>query len=286
MQLALVDNIRSEAFPGGRGVCQVCGSEMVAKCGPRVIHHWAHHRPKDCDPWWENETPWHRDWKNLFPIECREVSHTAADGEIHRADVKTPTGIVVELQHSAMTDAERQSREAFYGNLVWVLDGAVFRKNFDIYHELPDPSSEVAADLIWSKARRHMNGANAGLFFRLSELRANDPNFTKSQPFFGEIHSIKEIQDAVEEAYRGHHQYDWVKPRKTWLDASCPVYIDFGSNLLVKLETYDDSGLKCIRYVAKRKFIHDVMTENRAVDIATRFFPLRDADSAGKSVAE
>jgi hypothetical protein len=78
---------------------------MVAKCGPRVMHHWAHAGRRNCDPWWENETPWHREWKNLFPEDCREVSHTAPDGEVHRADIKTPAGIVIEVQHSNMTDS-------------------------------------------------------------------------------------------------------------------------------------------------------------------------------------
>jgi competence protein CoiA len=181
------------------------------------MHHWAHYRPKDCDPWWENETQWHRDWKNLFPIECREVSHSATNGEIHRADIKTSTGIVIELQHSAMADAERESRENFYGNLVWILDGSPFRKNFDIYHCLPSPQSEIASDLVWAKARRHMNGANAGMFFRLSEARAERPNITKPEVYSGWIHSIEEIKDAVQEAYNGYHQYDWVRPRTVLL---------------------------------------------------------------------
>jgi len=54
------------------------------------------------------------------------------------------------------------------------------------------------------------------------------------------------------------------------------VYIDFGDDLLVKLDVYDESGLRCIRYVSKDKFVHDVMTESRADDIATRFYPLKD----------
>lgn len=276
MQFALVNNDRVEAFPSGRGSCPICGSEMVAKCGPRVMHHWAHHRPKDCDPWWENETPWHREWKNLFPIECREVSHTADDGEIHRADIKTVTGIVIEVQHSSMTDAERQSREEFYENLVWVIDGSGFRKNFDIYHGLPDPKSELARDLVWGKVQRHMIGANAGagLFFRLSEAREENPNITKAEVCSGRIHSISEIQDEVDKSYNGYHQYYWVRPRTTWLDAKCPVYIDFGDDHLVKLEIYDDSELECIRYVSKRKFVHDAMVETQAHDIATRFYPL------------
>jgi competence protein CoiA len=85
---------------------------------------------------------------------------------------------------------------------------------------------------------------------------------------------MDEIKAAVDQAYNGYHQYDWVRPRLTWLDAKCPVYIDFGTELLVKLEVYDESGLNCVRYVAKRKFIHDAMTESHASDIATRNYRL------------
>ena len=127
MQYAIVGSERREAFPRGRGVCTTCGTPMISKCGPRIMHHWAHFGRRNCDPWWENETPWHREWKNRFPEQCREITHIAPDGEIHRADIKTPSGIVVEVQHSAMTDAERLSREAFYGNLVWVIDGRLSR---------------------------------------------------------------------------------------------------------------------------------------------------------------
>lgn len=247
---------------------------MVAKCGPRIIHHWAHASRRDCDLWWENETVWHREWKALFPAECREIHHVAADGEIHRADIKTVSGIYVEVQHSSMTDAERQSREAFYKNLVWVIDGRGFRQNFDIYHMLPDPKSELARDLVWAKATRPMRGAANGMFFRLSKNRDHYPDATKATLKGGWIESYHTIQSEIEASYRGHHQYDWVRPRKTWLDAKCPVYIDFGDDLMVKLETYDESGLPCIRRVAKRKFVHDAMTETRAIDIATRFYSI------------
>ncbi|MYK68074.1 MAG: CoiA-like domain protein, partial [Gammaproteobacteria bacterium] len=119
MQYAIVDGRKRAPWKGARGVCPVCGAVMIAKCGPRVIHHWAHKARRNCDPWWENETAWHREWKNHFPEECREVSHTAPDGEVHRADIKTPTGIVIEVQHSPMSDDERETRESFYGNLNW-----------------------------------------------------------------------------------------------------------------------------------------------------------------------
>jgi competence protein CoiA len=264
MQYALIDDRRVEASPGAHATCPTCGSGMMAKCGPRVIHHWAHAGRRDCDPWWENETPWHREWKNLFPPECREICHTAPDGEVHRADIKTPTGIVVEVQHSNIADAERLSREAFYGNLIWIIDGKPFKANFDIYHELPDPRSELAQDIVWTKARRHMNGCNRGLFFRLSECRKEYPNVTKANLRGGIYHGMHEIAEDVIDAYRGHHQYDWVRPRRTWLDATSPVYIDFGEDYLAKLELYDDSQLPCIRIVMKKDLVNSVLIETDA----------------------
>jgi hypothetical protein len=247
---------------------------MIAKCGPRRIPHWAHSRTKNCDPWWEPETEWHRNWKNQFPQECREVTHRAPDGEIHRADVKTPTGVIVELQHSSITDVERLSREAFYGQLVWIVDGLGFRKNFDIYHMLPDPKSEMAKDIVWGKAQRHLNGAIHGLFFRWSEAREENPGIAKGDVRSGLIHSIEEIRDALEACYNGYHQYDWVKPRRAWLESGSPVYIDFGEETLVKLDIYDDSDLRCIRRVGKREFIRNVMVESDARNIDRRLEPI------------
>jgi competence CoiA-like predicted nuclease len=259
LQLAICDGVRKGAFKGGAGTCQVCNARVIAKCGPRVIHHWAHASRRDCDPWWENETAWHREWKNLFPEECREISHVAPDGEIHRADLKTPRGIVIEIQHSQMTDAERLSREAFYGNLVWIVDGRSFRRNFSVFHALPDPRSELAQDLVWAKATVEMRGAAYGMFFRISENLKDYPGITKATLRGGWIHGIHEIEDQVRASYRGHHQYDWMRPRRTWLDAQCPVFIDFGTPLLVKLEVYDESGLPCVRHVPKERFVADAM---------------------------
>lgn len=54
----------------------------------------------------------------------------------------------------------------------------------------------------------------------------------------------------------------------------CPVYIDFGEELLYRLQEYDETRMLCVRLVAKRKLIHDAMVEKRAEDIATRFYPI------------
>ena len=49
--------------------------------------------------------------------------HYAPDGEKHIADVKTRHGLVIEFQHSFLTKQERALREAFYRNMVCVVDG-------------------------------------------------------------------------------------------------------------------------------------------------------------------
>lgn len=128
MKLAIVDGQRRDAQPGLAGGCPVCGAPTIAKCGEKNIWHWAHKSKRKCDHWWENETAWHRNWKNQFPVDWQEFVQTANDGEKHIADVKTDQGWVIEFQHSFIKPEERRSREAFYGNMAWVVDG-LRRKN-------------------------------------------------------------------------------------------------------------------------------------------------------------
>lgn len=124
MKFALVEGKRREAEPNLSGECLFCGSPMVARCGEVRIWHWAHKGRRVCDPWRENETHWHRDWKNQFPVEWQEVAQHAEDGERHIADVKTGDGWVIELQHSYIQPSERRARDAFYSpKLIWVVDG-------------------------------------------------------------------------------------------------------------------------------------------------------------------
>lgn len=267
MQYAVVGGQRLEPFRGGRGKCPICGSVMIAKCGPRILHHWSHFGRRNCDAWWESETIWHRDWKSQFPANWAEVRHQAPDGEIHRADIKTPKGIVVEIQHSPMSDAERISREQFYKNMVWVIDGRDFKRNFDIYHMLPSPNSKLADDIVWIKASRPMQGAARGIFFKLTEALECTPEANKKTLNSGIMHFFNEIERDVKLKFRGHHQYDWVRPRRTWLNSSCPVFIDFGWDCLVKLSLYDEYALPCVVLVSKFQFIHDAMTVSHASEI-------------------
>jgi hypothetical protein len=123
MKFAVVDGERREAQPRLSGKCRVCDDAMVAKCGEHRVWHWAHRGTRTCDPWWEPETEWHRDWKNQFPQEWQEIIQRSEAGEKHIADVKTESGVVLEFQHSHLRREEREAREMFYQKMVWVVDG-------------------------------------------------------------------------------------------------------------------------------------------------------------------
>ena len=123
MKFALVNGQRFEAQPNLSGECPICNHAMVAKCGEVKIWHWAHKGRRFCDPWWENETEWHRKWKAEFPDAWQEIVRHAEDGTKHIADIETEHGWVIEFQHSSIGREERRSRDAFYRQLVWVVDG-------------------------------------------------------------------------------------------------------------------------------------------------------------------
>lgn len=116
----------NELIPGGRSRCPDCDDELIAKCGDINTWHWAHAAGKDCDPWHEPETAWHRNWKSALEDEFPEgiAEHTIkCGGEWHRADFYIPNfDLVVELQHSNISSEEIAARELFYPRMVWVLD--------------------------------------------------------------------------------------------------------------------------------------------------------------------
>ena len=62
-------------------------------------------------------------WKDCFPKDWQEIVHVdQLTGGKHVADVKMPTGLVVEIQHSPISQQELQSRENFYGDMIWIVD--------------------------------------------------------------------------------------------------------------------------------------------------------------------
>lgn len=144
MKYAMVNDAKSEAKKGLQGSCPNCGNPVISKCGEKKIHHWSHKGKLECDPWRENETEWHRAWKGHFPVECQEVVHRdEITGEKHIADVKTSVGIVLEFQHSPIKTEERRSRNDFYKNIVWVVDGKRLQRDEAKFTEAYDSGASI-----------------------------------------------------------------------------------------------------------------------------------------------
>lgn len=136
MRLANVNNRRSAPSPGITGSCPAWGSAVIPKCGNQRVHHWAHRGEKVCDHWWEPETEWHRTWKLNFPEDWQEaILHDDRTGEKHIADVRTAQGLTIEFQHSHLRPEEREARENFYGDIVWVVDGLRLRRDLPRFKE-------------------------------------------------------------------------------------------------------------------------------------------------------
>jgi competence protein CoiA len=122
---ALKNNERIKAIPKEKANCPLCNEEVIAKCGEIKIWHCSHKSNKDCDDWYEPETEWHINWKNEFPKEQQEI----IIGK-HRADIKTRTGNIIELQSSMLSYDKIKEREKFYGEkLIWLLNSKTIAKN-------------------------------------------------------------------------------------------------------------------------------------------------------------
>lgn len=183
MRFALVNNQKLEPQPKLRGACPHCGDEMISKCGRTKVWHWAHKSREICDPWWENETKWHREWKNEFPAEWQEISHVdPINGEKHIADVKAASGLVVEIQNSPMSFKEMISRENFYGNMIWIVNG--LRGGLDLsYFQMglgrqPIQNNPLAYSVKWwgrSRILHNWSFANVRVFLDFGDSLTKGP---------------------------------------------------------------------------------------------------------------
>lgn len=212
MKFGLVNGDKTEAIKGVRGTCPFCGAELIAKCGDFKMNHWAHKGKLMCDVWWENETEWHRVWKNNFPVEWQEVIHfDEKTGEKHIADVQTVHNLVIEFQHSHIKPEERTSREKFYKNLLWVVDGTRLKRDYPrflkgrkngfentIFHNTDNPKIYRVEFLDWWLPTDWLESSVPVIFDFLGDGSMEDPEGLRKIlyclfPQFGDHARVAEI---------------------------------------------------------------------------------------------
>jgi competence protein CoiA len=242
MEFSLIDYLRSSPIPKAVGKCPACGNSTVAKCGSQKIWHWAHASGQKCDSWWENETTWHRAWKSNWLPEYREViQFDAISGEKHIADVKNAVGVVIEFQNSAMNDAERVARERFYGNMIWIVNGAPFLKNIEIGAKLPNPDHSRSLDMCIFPSRR------SDFLFHLASEDVGDSMVA--------AYGSHQIKDFIESTHIGHCLFTWKHERVIWYRAAAPIYFDFGGESIWRLMKFNRRSPHCIQAISKTEFI-------------------------------
>lgn len=122
---------RITPFSGEKGFCPLCKDEVIKALGEIYTPHFRHKTLQNCDSWSEGETEWHYNWKQKFPIDWQEVVIEKYN-ELHRADIKTNKGLVLELQNSSISTTTIKIREDFYGNMIWLVNAKSFKDNFKI----------------------------------------------------------------------------------------------------------------------------------------------------------
>ena len=275
--LIAIDNNgnRVQAFKGGLGKCQVCGNEVRAYCGEVNIHHWRHIDLEKCDFWKENETEWHRQWKEHFPIEWQEVV-VKRDGQIHRADIKTNSNLVVEFQNSSISSGEVKQRERFYGNMIWLINAIEFKENFQLwslvkyqlkslednylsyyysYSDSDSPEVEMQKELI-SDVKSKISSNN----YEIDKINSN-------------LKEIKELKGSLKKTTKqfinGHYRY--FSPMKDFKSDSKDLYKDLKNEheklvglrrhkkeLLNKIESFEKCNINGLEnfHIVEFKYIN------------------------------
>ncbi|WP_316829618.1 competence protein [Pedobacter aquatilis] len=167
------------------------------------------------------ESVWHRNWKKAFPESYREQSFCCqTTGELHRADVFTPCGTVIEFQNSPISPAEMKSREAFYPKMIWVLNGKKF-KGFRILKNLPNPDDPKLKDYDF-RNNDHLS------MLRKADILKGLINPKVLNFYHPEIKEVSITSN--------FYHFCWKQPHAVWFTATAPIIVDLDGHFLYKLK--------------------------------------------------
>lgn len=196
------------------GFCPQCRARLIPRMGRRRYHHWAHKPGVECDTWAE-ESEWHYNWKNEVEKKFQEIV-IEKDGITHIADIRLPTGIIVEFQKRALDPKEWEDREIFYGKMMWVIyfpkdrllewdireiylptlgDSLIevkgLSKRFlDPLHRVPIFLDFADGDMFWIKEFQDCFGIKSRLFGRFLTKNEFLENYLRN-PFFFDVDHLK-----------------------------------------------------------------------------------------------
>ncbi|MCZ4243548.1 competence protein [Pedobacter punctiformis] len=203
-------------------------------------------KPAKVKEYYARETPWHRNWKLAFPENCREIGfYDDKLGEIHRADVHTPSGFTIEFQNSPITLAELSSREAFYPKLIWVLNGKKF-KGFRILKNLPDVDDPALENYEFCHTDH------------LSMIRKTEILNGLTKPKVLNFYHPELKKVAITSHY---YSYCWKQPHAVWFMAKAPIIVDLGGHFLYELKKRKQASgdYTYLKLITRKSFIEQYL---------------------------
>lgn len=198
--------------------------------------------PADVSRFYRKESPWHRDWKMAFPKHYREkVFIDQASGEMHRADIFTACGTTLEFQHSPITALEIASREAFYPNLVWILNGAKL-KGFRLLKHLPDVDDPKLAAYEFCHSDHLAVVSKADI--DAGKLKPRTISFAHP-----EMQGIKMTAQ--------YYSFCWKNPHTAWFSARCRMIVDMGGHFLyeIKKRKQINGDYAYLKLISRKAFV-------------------------------
>lgn len=170
--------------------------------------------------------------------------------------------MVIEFQNSPIKLEELNQRELFYKEMIWIVNGINFAKDFHISpYKLPPPQSELAKDLdiirhpLYSEKNRSFHppiilrkskrvSGFWGTYYDLAGVLAGSGGYNNSDTVINEI----------EREYKGHHFFDWKRRRDIWFNTGKPVFIDLGVSVIFHITRFNDE-IFCLQGIDKNAMI-------------------------------
>lgn len=168
-------------------------------------------------------------------------------GELHRADVHTPCGTTIEFQNSPICIDELTSRESFYPNLVWVLNGKKF-KGFKVLKHLPDIDDPRLSNYEFRQTDHLCVVRKSDLLSGRDQAKVL--NFRHPE--------IKNIP------FTSHYySFCWKNPHRVWYLAKSPIVIDLGGHFLYQLKQRDQlsGAYPYLHMIPRKDFIRRYIPE-------------------------
>lgn len=190
---------RINPYPKGKAICPLCNEPLIAHCGDIYSWHWQHRSDRECDPWQEHETEWHRSWKSKFPENWQEVIMEDESGEKHIADVKTGKNTVIEFQNSSISSPTIRIREAFYKRMIWVINAESFKDNFVI-------RSQVTTQLRNLNKRYSIPEYIGSSFYDIDIKKIQGLISEEESKTASNIGSIKNLKNQIKEFNKKHSE--------------------------------------------------------------------------------